>query len=177
MSKPTPEPPSPIDKFRFAWMMALFLLLGCALVSVPNIDTIRGALFIGPQAYKTTTGTITRSDLQRRGGKFPGYLFDIRYTYLVNGRLYESNQISFSKRASSDKSFCEVYTRKYPRGKTVDVYYKGDEPTFAVLEPSVVGSNRKVFTTVLVLSALSIVTLTWCAFKIHRLKHARPEEQ
>lgn len=55
---------------------------------------------------------------------------------MVAGKNYTSDQVSFtSKLVSSHPAYAEKYVNKYPVGRTVTVYYKADEPSFAVLEP------------------------------------------
>ncbi|RYG59040.1 DUF3592 domain-containing protein [bacterium] len=158
------------DKSERMAFFSVVILLICAVVAWPNIGAIRGAVFIAPSSYRTTDGTITRSCSSYIGGKSSEYAFDIRYSYSVDGKEYSSNQVSFGARASKDRKFADAYARKYPVGLETVVYYKADEPTFAVLEPTNVGVTRQIFWGILAVSLASIGVLAasmWGLLRAH----------
>ena len=62
------------------------------------------------------------------------YRANIGYAYLVDGKRFQGDKISFSGTGTSRKSASQL-TAKYPKKKEVDVYYDPVEPENAVLEP------------------------------------------
>lgn len=151
-------------------MASVLLFLVCLVVIWANISSIRGALLIDPSSYRTTTGTITQSCISYHSGKAAGYNFSINYVYSIGKKDYNGNQITFGARGNHDKSFAESYVRKYPTGRTVIVYYKVDEPFFAVLEPTTIDQTREIFIGILIFSAVCIAGILWSARKLRQLK-------
>ena len=151
-------------------MASVLLFLVCLVVIWANISSIRGALLIDPSSYRTTTGTITQSCISYHNGKASGYNFNIDYIYSINETNYIGNQITFGARGNHDRSFAESYIRKYPVGRTIIVYYKVDEPFFAVLEPTTIGHTRETFIGILIFSAVCIAGILWSAWRLRQLK-------
>jgi hypothetical protein len=156
------------EKFQREVFVSLVALLICGLAAWPNISSIRGAVFISPRSYKTTTATITQSRVSYVSGKSSEYRFDISYSYSVGKKKYSSTQVSFGPRSSKTRAFAESYVRKYPQGLQTVVYYKANEPTFAVLEPSNVGQTRTMFWVILTILLLCITTLIFSAWRFKR---------
>ncbi|MBN1546207.1 MAG: DUF3137 domain-containing protein [Syntrophaceae bacterium] len=98
------------------------------------------------KTWPTVEGNIIRSEIEQYAGAggegtnaettVQEYA-KIAYQYLVDGRQYESDKISFS---SSSKNAGQLVSR-YPKGKTVRVYYNPDKPKQAVLVPGSAGIN------------------------------------
>jgi len=108
----------------------------------------------------TTTGRVIESSTEWRGSLSHnafGLHFQIWYEYKVNETLYKSDQITYGYTGSSDESFAESYTKKYPVGKSVTVYYDPLDPKLSVLEPDVIEYGG-------LLSLINITTL--CLFTI-----------
>ena len=69
------------------------------------------------------------------------YPLDIRYEYSIGNKAYSCGEISFSSPGIFDRNFvdsknkAEQLTRRYPKGREVEVHYKPDNPAMAVLEP------------------------------------------
>lgn len=126
-------------------LLCSFIALWCVISAFDNFNDVRGAVFVRSEAYKTTTGEILSSSVAQYydGKRRPTnredrhtYGYVILYRYVVAGKNYTSDQVSFtSKLVSSHPAYAEKYVNKYPVGRTVTVYYKADEPSFAVLEP------------------------------------------
>jgi hypothetical protein len=118
--------------------------------ALENANDIRGALFVSSggyrTGYKTTTGKILSSRVvsyYEGGGRGRGkreqdlrYRYAILYSFAVAGKNYTSHEVDFTSRLGSrTPAYAQRYTKKYPVGRTVTVYYKADEPSLAVLEP------------------------------------------
>ena len=108
--------------------------------------TVRMRLKVG-QALKwpTVPGEITSSEVQsgtERHHRKPikTYAAAIRYTYEVDGKAYESDQIQLggSSETSQPGEF-ERMVKRYPEGKHVKVYYDPSDPATATLEPGELG--------------------------------------
>jgi len=69
------------------------------------------------------------------------YSPDIQFTYQVNGRDYQSNQVGVEPgpgaSSSSDPSAASEIVARYPVGTVVTVYYKPSKPALGVLQPGV----------------------------------------
>ena len=123
-------------------LCSLFALY-CVVEASYNFNDIKGAIFVGSDAYRTTSGEILASNVvyrlvgRGRGEPTePAYNYAILYRYAVGGKEYTSNQVDFtSKLDLPNQAYAERYVRKYPVGHTVTVHYKADDPSFAVLEP------------------------------------------
>ncbi|BCM92195.1 hypothetical protein IAD21_04074 [Abditibacteriota bacterium] len=157
------------NKFAEEALISLALLFVFQMIAWHNYNSIRGVVFISPSAYGTTDGIITHSYVYSSGGKSASYDFNITYTYSVAGRSYSSDQITFGYRGSSDRNFADSYVRKYPTGSQVVVHYKADEPTFAVLEPTVMGNTRVVFWVVLIGSIVSLLGLGRTIWRLRQM--------
>jgi hypothetical protein len=114
----------------------LFLLFVIAI----RFDDIKGT-FNDSISYLTTRGTITSSSVRGSWTRGVYYHYDIRYEYYVAQKRYESNKITFSYTGAKDKKFAEEYITEYPIGKEVTVYYDSDNPSFSVLEPSIMDTH------------------------------------
>ena len=68
----------------------------------------------------------------------------VRFTYQANGQKFRGNQVFFGDVgiSSSNINYSRKITQKYPRGKTVNVFYHPSEPQLSVLE---VGLTKKSF--------------------------------
>ncbi|RYX81602.1 DUF3592 domain-containing protein [bacterium] len=168
MSRFVPNPRQ--QKLQSTAFISCVALLICGIAAQPNISAIRGAVFIGPGAYKTTVGTITKSCSSYIGGKSSLYSFNINYSYSANGQKYNSDQVNFGVRASKDKAFADAYAHQYPVGMRTVVYYKADEPTFAVLEPQNIGITRNMFWSIAALSLFCTGAFTVSMWQLAREK-------
>jgi hypothetical protein len=114
------------------------------------------------QSWPTTEGRIIDSRLA--GAKrILGRRAYIKYEYFVDGKRYVSPQISYTFIIGNYSSSVETL-RKYPKGKTVTVYYDPDNSRDAVLETEISGRISWLF----ILSGLAIIAglraLRWQRF-------------
>lgn len=62
----------------------------------------------------------------------------IKFSYQVEQKRYQQS-LKFPGDITPSKEFAQSYVEKYPKGSSVQVYYKPDNPENATLEP---GSGR-----------------------------------
>lgn len=99
------------------------------------------------QAHKwpTVTGTIVSSELESETDRHDGkpmtmYGAAIRYSYQVGGKSYESDSIQLGGTSETSRpGEFERMVARYPKGKSVKVYYDPDDPATATLEPGALG--------------------------------------
>ena len=102
-------------------------------------------------AWPETKGTVIKSEVvvgesvfggDDDGQSQPMYSAEISYTYQVDEMLYTSDRISFAGKSSYSKSDkAEAFTKQYPEGSTVRVFYDPEKREVAVLERSAKGSE------------------------------------
>jgi hypothetical protein len=144
--------------------IVLLLLLGVAFV---RWHDIKGTYFINSAALARTNGRITVADIFCRNNKAGlNYHYSIRYEFWVDGKRYESEQVTFSYTGTTDRTFAEGYTNKYPVGKNVTVFYEEGNPSFSVLEPEKKDDGLLNF--FLVGLILDVILLIWAAFNFFR---------
>ncbi len=85
--------------------------------------------------------------------------FTIRYRYRVEGTEYEGTQVTAGhfRTEGADRE----WARRYPKGKTVRVYYDPAHPAEAVLEPQPLGSGHRRTPLVLAVFGLGLCGLGW----------------
>ena len=81
------------------------------------------------------------SDEKRK--RKPKYTANVNYRYTVKGTTFSSNTVSYGQHSSTESSRDRQreIANRYPKGKTVDVYYDPQSPEEAVLEPGITGSS------------------------------------
>ncbi|HSH04308.1 MAG TPA: DUF3592 domain-containing protein [Anaerolineae bacterium] len=99
-----------------------------------------GAFVLGraSEGWPRAEGTIVAS--RGRYEKAPNHRFYqavVRYEYEVEGVRHEGSTICFGRREWLFRQVEQRLITKYPQGSEVEVYYKPDEPSVAVLEPGV----------------------------------------
>jgi len=98
--------------------------------------------------WPTVAGEIVRSRVvnSRNSDGDKMYSAEIEYRYEVDGQEHKSNRVAFGgDGSSSSTSMAKKVTRRYPVGKTVDVYYDPDLPADSVLETGTSWSSYMVF--------------------------------
>ena len=94
--------------------------------------------------WPTVNGIITASSVESRIEKSNKkskimYSANINFTYKVNGRDFTAHDsyLGSSSTSSSNQSDARNIVNKYPKGKTVQVFYDPKEPFIGILEPGV----------------------------------------
>jgi len=126
------------DKEKLAGAI-IFIAIGI-LIALFSYSSYKTSL--QSKTWPTVNGNIIKSDIERHTGT-TGEGADkidtvheyakIAYQYDVDGKHYESTKISFSSSSSSENA--EKIVSRYPKGKTVNVYYNPEKPKQAVLVP------------------------------------------
>lgn len=103
------------------------------------------------QHWPQTQGSVVHVSIEK-GHKGRPYEL-VEYAYVVGGKTYQSNGISFMSLDSDAVSPQDLATR-YPIGKAVNVFYNPDAPQEAVLRP---GLHSYLPVAMLVLGLLVVV--------------------
>jgi len=93
-------------------------------------------------AWPGTNGTITRSETVRveRGtgsDRKVSYRADVQYTYQIDGKSFSSSGIGITSGTAYPYRMAGRICSKYPKGMSVEVYYRPGEPAVSVLKPGV----------------------------------------
>lgn len=115
--------------FLLPFALPLMLMDGYLLVGI--------AQQLGTTLYASTTGTITRSDVEPN--EMRNYHFQVAYTYEVEGRTYVGDSYRTSDWGSGDSAMFNELKARFPVGATVPVYYWHGAPGTAVLLRGVQG--------------------------------------
>lgn len=93
--------------------------------------------------YPSVMGTITRSQVRTlRGGtrqRNTYFSYDVRFAYEVEGRKYEGDRLRFY--SEGDFEDPGVLARHFRVNDSVPVFYRPGDPTDAILEPGVKGTD------------------------------------
>ena len=91
------------------------------------------------KSWNIIKGRILQSELYVSDkGESYSYKPQIEYTYTIDGVEYKSNRVYFGSNVlSSNKDSYQMLIKKYPVGKTVDVYYNSMNNKTSVLEPGI----------------------------------------
>jgi hypothetical protein len=94
--------------------------------------------------WPSTNGVVQTSKLEFRStpydfkSKGKGiYHAKIVYQFHVKEQTYRGTQIAFGDFDTSDPSHAQQIVTRYPKGKTVKVYYRDSDPDICVLEPGI----------------------------------------
>ncbi|GEM_PF-3568337 len=116
--------------------------------------------------WPTTFGVVAESSIRKEGGGDDPDLYvpRIRYTYTVNGKAYQGDQVTTRQRAdTSSRARAAEIVARYPEGRPVTVYYRPGKPDCAVLEPGRGAGNWIVF---LLLLAACLASAVWIVFTL-----------
>ncbi len=100
------------------------------------------------KTWPQATGTITRSEIERSRSKQGTAMYScvIDYEYVVDGKPFNGDTVWFGGGySSSSDTVAREAVRKYPKGKSVKVYYSPEDPNVSVLEPGAVFSSYILF--------------------------------
>ena len=117
--------------------LALFIGLALTIIGIFGLGT-----GMASNSWPSTEGNITQSRTERkRSGtgqnKTTSTKLIINYTFSIEGKTYTGDRV-----ASSPAMFGKKFiARRYPKGKTVKVYYDEKDPANCLLEPGIQGKN------------------------------------
>lgn len=122
----------------FAWLFPIpFVIAGAVTLTLG----VRSLWFARESSsWPSTSGVVIHSDVETsRGNKGTTYQAEIMYDYEVDGSTYSSNRVGYGDYGSSNPSPARQMVNRYPKGKSVTVYYQEEDPEQSCLEPGVHG--------------------------------------
>ena len=114
-------------------IVLIILGIGFAIRGYGVMKTARASLY-----WPMARGTVMTSEVKitsNSGQAGYQHSADIRYTYTVNGKVYNSGKIVVGSYSSNSARRAEKLTRRYRKGSNVKVYYNPVMPGEAVLKP------------------------------------------
>ncbi len=151
----------------YIFLGVLFGVIGWAVyhfLGVPGITEGKAS-----ESWPQVSGKILSSQVVTSKGSDNQTMYqpEIRFTYEVSGKSYESNQINVSPPVSSGSSGSSYeMVDQFPRGKEVPVYYNPDKPSFAILMTGVPTVARVCYWIGLGVLILGIIIFVQGIFKI-----------
>lgn len=122
----------------FAFICVCFCSIFFIFVSIPKA--------INSKNFPVTEGKITSGDVgaSRFNGvgveaedRAKSYSAYITYKYVVNGKSFTSYKRRWHEAQTTFHPYHKRIADRYPRGKTVNVYYNPNKPQVSVLEPGI----------------------------------------
>jgi|GEM_PF-4551862 len=143
-------------------------ILACLVCISVGYNDFKGWLFMKAE-YRKAQGVVVASYVYGHtagGALMESYFYRIRYKYIVAGKKYTSDVVTFdSTKADKTGALANTMIEKYPVDKKITVYYLARDPQFAVLEPGV-PLLTKVYACV---AFFFLLTLIGCAIWSYRL--------
>ncbi len=100
--------------------------------------------------WLTTEGYISQSKVNTSQDSDGGTVYKpvVKFSYEARRRKLSSNQVYFggTRMSTSDRSYSRKIVEKYPKGKTVTVFYHPRKPKQAVLEAGITKRSFILFT-------------------------------
>ncbi len=127
---------------RFSFMVPIILLLAGAITTYFGHRMYTNAKV--STDWPSVTGKITHSEVDserkttgsgKRRRTRTMYSADVRYRYLVDGKPYSGQKVSFGEVGSSSSGSARKIVNRYPVSREVPVFYNPEEPELSVLEP------------------------------------------
>ncbi len=124
-------------------VLLLFVLPWTAATVAFDVLAISGMVRqVQSAGWPSVQGTITRSEVETvRSSKSTTHGLKVAYTYSVDGQRYEGSQYRSTSWRSGDREYAEGLVARFPAGATVPVYYRPGQPSEAVLQPGLEGSE------------------------------------
>ena len=123
------------QKFFFARVFPWLFLLPGAVILFFGLRSYQESR--ASQDWPSVEGEIRSSEVvssrSSEGGRT--YRAEVTYRYTVDGVSYTGDRIQASTISSSSGSRASAMHRKYPKGKSVKVFYNPERPDRALLEP------------------------------------------
>lgn len=94
------------------------------------------------KAWPTAQGVIRNSSVEyQRSNNGGTHLAKVMYDFTVNATTFNGNRVAFGDYTSGNSSLARDIVDRYPKGKTVAVYYNQKNPQMCVLEPGIKGQT------------------------------------
>lgn len=122
---------------------SLFVVVGAGILWVDHASRAQSS---AARSWPTTTGTVTRSEVNRGvniSDRNVSYTPIVSYSYTVNGRSYTGDQIDATRGGlrTRIRETAEERVRPYPAGAAVAVHYDPSGPGNAMLETNATSSR------------------------------------
>lgn len=157
--------PQPIRKLVFGtiWMLLISLFIA------QSWTDIRGSYLVDQSDLIETQGIVQQAEVVKRSRrKDVVWRPQLRYRYEVDGRSYESGEITFADTYFRTSERAAAFVAARPVGSAVAVFYERGNPGFAVLNPAI----RKTISMELVFLAIGCALLLSGAYDLMRLRRA-----
>lgn len=122
-------------------------LTGILFIFVGIIALIWGGIVLknasASSAWPSVQGEVTESKVETKVERVKKnerwqnrrtYWAKVHYSYSVDGAPYSGAKVSFGEYGGKEKDARQI-VKRFPKGKSVDVYYDPEKPEMAVLEP------------------------------------------
>ena len=132
-------------KFFFSRIFPLiFIVVGASVAFFGFRGLIRAK---ASTDWPSTQGRIVESSVESHrsssgsNGSSTTYHAEIMYEFAVNGVTFNGDRVAYGDYGSSNPSHARSVVNRYPKNKTVTVYYMPDKPEECLLEPGVKGQS------------------------------------
>ncbi len=106
-------------------------------ISLPDLKLAQES-----EDWPVTRGTVTSAELVRvESGRSTDrkvtYRPEVKYTYQIEGKVFSASNIVVTTGTSYSYRIAGRILSEYPQGTVVDVYYRPEDPAFAILKPGI----------------------------------------
>ena len=130
------------------------------------------------KTWPTAQGIIRDSSVEyQRGNKGGTYVAKVMYEFTVNATTFHGNRVVFGDYNSGNSSLARNIVDRYPKGKTVAVYYNQKNPQVCVLEPGIKGQTWFLSVLGLIFLAAGSITAITISKAIKLQTAAEPDTQ
>ncbi len=94
--------------------------------------------------WPVARGKVISSSVKMSSSSKSGTSFEakVNYEFTVEGDTFEGDRIFFGKTSSGNSSDEDQIAWSYPKGKSVNVYYRPGNPEVCLLEPGKTGKSK-----------------------------------
>ncbi len=121
---------------KVLWFIVFVITIGMAWIATSSVY-----YSIESKGWPTVPGVVLNSDIEydppdaSSSSSKGTYTVKIEYRYIVNEEMYIGKRPQFGMVSSQNQSRAAELVGRYPKGKTVQVYYDPDKASRSVLEP------------------------------------------
>jgi hypothetical protein len=135
---------SPGKKFFFSRMFPfIFVVVGASVSFFGVRGLVRAKASLD---WPSIQGKVVESSVERQrssgsNGGSTTYQAEILYEFIVDGTTFNGDRVAYGDYGSSNPSHARRIVNRYPKGKSVIVYYMPSNPEESLLEPGVKGQS------------------------------------
>lgn len=147
-------------------LLSICLLLVCFILLIAILRKL--LLALKSYKWKKTDGVICKSKIIKGVGAIESNLIyteniNFKYRYAVNGKKYHNDTISVLCILGISGIIPSRILKKYPKGKSVKVYYSPKTPEKACLEPGIGITYTSPFLILILIMGLTLLFFTFHA--------------